>query len=574
MTKRTFIYRSHRGLLISVFIFFGTMALYWPSISYDYINIDDPDYAAQNSFVKQGFTKEAFIWAFTTTKRANWHPVTWLSYMADVQFMGSSARTHHLVNLLLHALNAVLLFIVLHRMTNAVWPSLIASLLFAVHPLNIESVVWIAERKNVLSTLFWLLVMWCYSSYAANKDIKAYLSALVLFALGLMTKPMLVTLPCVLLLLDFWPLGRLSFGAKVRDHRITALKNWGLLIGEKIPFFILTAASCIVTFWAQHIEGAVKSLETVPLTLRIVNALVSYALYLQKIVWPHSLAIFYPYPSHYQGWQITGAILLLTALSYLALHTMKRHPYVLFGWLWYLGTLVPVIGIVQVGDQAMADRYAYIPAIGVFISVVWGVHALIRQKGINLVAAATVSGLAIAALASVTWHQTPYWQNSQTLLRHAIAVTKDNHLAHNNLGGEYAQKGEFDKAVPHYFEALRAKPEYWRAQYNLGLAMDRMGRLTDALDHYYKTLQLKPDYDEAHNNIGNTLAELDRWGEARDHYRKAIQINPRNASIVYELGRLHHQRGERDQAAVHYRKAIALSPQNGEALNGLASIYF
>ena len=231
MAKRTLIYRSHRGLLISVFIFFGTLALYWPSISYDYINIDDADYAAQNLYVKQGFTKEAVIWAFTTTKRANWHPVTWLSYMADVQFMGSSARTHHLVNLLLHALNAVLLFIVLHRMTNAVWPSLIASLLFAVHPLNIESVVWIAERKNVLSTLFWLLVMWCYSSYAVNKDVKAYLSALVLFALGLMTKPMLVTLPCVLLLLDFWPLGRLSFGAKVRDHRISALKKWGLLIG-------------------------------------------------------------------------------------------------------------------------------------------------------------------------------------------------------------------------------------------------------------------------------------------------------------------------------------------------------
>ncbi|MDJ0811134.1 MAG: tetratricopeptide repeat protein [Desulfobacterales bacterium] len=573
MTERPSIIRRHRDPIIGVLLFLGTLALYAPTLSYDYINIDDPDYVADNHIIKQGLSRESLAWAFTTTRTANWHPLTWLSYMADVQFMGSSARTHHLVNVLFHALNAVVLNMVLRRMTNAVWLSLIVSLLFSVHPLNIESVVWISERKNVLSTLFWLLVMGCYARYTNRKSIGAYLAALLFFALGLMAKPMLVTLPCVLLLLDFWPLERWPSSPLNPARKTPATANYGRLIGEKIPFFALTAASCIVTFWAQQAEGAVKSLETFPLVSRLVNALVSYAVYLQKVVWPDPLTIFYPFPSHYPGWQISGAAILLAIATYLALRTRKHHPYLLMGWFWYLGTLVPVIGIVQVGEQAMADRYAYIPTIGVFISVVWGGHALIRRKGINLAAAATASGLAIAALASVTWHQTPYWRNSQTLLRHAIATTQDNHLAHNNLGADYAQKGEFDKAARHYYEALRANPDYWRAHYNLGLAMERMGRLTDALDHYDKILQLNPDYDDAHNKIGSTLAKLDRWDEARKHFRKAVQINPRNASAHNNLATTLAREGRMQEARTHFQQAVEIDPYLDSAIIPLALIH-
>ena len=573
MTVRSPTIRRHRDLLIGVLLFLGTVALYWPTLSHDYINIDDPDYAAGNHMVKQGLTPESIVWAFTTTRTANWHPLTWLSYMADVQVLGSSARTHHLVNLLFHALNAIVLYIVLRRMTGAVGVSLIVALLFAVHPLNIESVVWIAERKNVLSTLFWLLVMGCYARYTESRTIKAYLAALILFALGLMAKPMLVTLPCVLLLLDFWPLGRWPSSRQDPDRKTPAAESYGRLVGEKIPFFALTTASCVVTFWAQHVEGAVKSLETFPLTLRIANALVSYVLYLKKIFWPQALAIFYPYPAQFQWWQPLGAVILLTAVSWFALRLRAGHPYCLFGWLWYLGTLVPVIGIVQVGAQAMADRYAYIPAIGVFIFVTWGAHALCRQRRSHTLAAVAAGTLAIGALITVTWVESRHWQDSHTLLERAIAVTRNNHFAHNNLGSDYAQKGRFEKAAQHYSEALRAKPDYWTAQNNLGLAMDRMGRLAEALDHYDKALQLKPDYDDAHNNIGSTLAKLGRWDEARDHFRQAVQISPHNATAHSNLATALAREGRLQAAREHFQMAVDVDPYLESAIIPLAMIY-
>ncbi|MDJ0803519.1 MAG: tetratricopeptide repeat protein [Desulfobacterales bacterium] len=573
MTERRPIIRRHRDLLIGVWLFLGTLALYGPTLSHDYINIDDPDYAAGNHMVKQGVTPESLAWAFTTTRTANWHPLTWLSYMADVHVLGSTARTHHLVNLLFHALNAVVLYIVLRRMTSAAGRSLIVALLFAVHPLNIESVVWIAERKNVLSTLFWLLVMGCYARYTDRRSIGAYLAALILFALGLMAKPMLVTLPCVLLLLDFWPLGRLPASWRGHARKTPAAVSHGRLVGEKIPFFALTTASCIVTFWAQHVEGAVKSLETFPLTTRIANACVSYVLYLKKIFWPDALAIFYPYPAQFSWWQPLGAVILLAALSWMAFGLRAKHPYLLFGWLWYLGTLVPVIGIIQVGAQAMADRYAYIPAIGVFIIATWGLHALCGERRRRTLAAIAAGILATGALATVTWFESKHWQNSHALLKRAIAVTRNNHFAHNNLGSDYAQKGQFDQAAHHFIEALRAKPDYWTAQNNLGLAMDRRGRLAEALDHYAQALQLKPEYDDAHNNMGSTLAKLDRWDEARDHFRRAVQINPRNATAQSNLATALARQGRMQEARAHFQQAVAVDPYLESAILPLAMIH-
>jgi tetratricopeptide (TPR) repeat protein len=536
------------------------MALYWQVTAYDYINFDDPEYVANNVVVKQGLSKETITWAFKTTKTANWHPLTWISYLLDVHFLGSTPGVHHLINLLFHATNAVLLFIVFRRMTAGVWPSAIISALFAIHPLHVESVVWISERKDVLSTMFWILTMWCYTGYTTHKDIKRYLAALVLFSLGLMAKPMLVTLPCILLLLDYWPLDRLRLFGEKTDRNKTSLSSMLPLIWEKIPFFVITTASSIVTFMAQKSEGAVKSLDLIAFNLRLANALNSYIGYFKKIIWPYPLAVFYPYPAYYPWWKTIGSLLLLIAMFYLAFRNMKRHPYLLVGWLWYVGSLVPVIGILQVGSQAMADRYTYVPAIGIFIIFVWGANELLRRWRIHKAGILTGTLLLFAALIAATWVQTTHWKDSMTLFRHAIAVTHDNYLAHSNLAGTYAQKRQFDKAIGHYAEALRAKPDDTMAHNNLGLALAHKGRYADAVQHYSEALRLNPNYAEAHNNLGIALAKQGSWNEAIKHYRKAIELRPRYAEAHNNLATVLVKEGRMDEAISHYSEAVDSDP--------------
>jgi tetratricopeptide (TPR) repeat protein len=536
------------------------MALYWQVTAYDYINFDDPEYVANNVVVKRGLSKDTITWAFKTTKTANWHPLTWISYLLDVHFFGSTPGVHHLINLLFHATNAVLLFIVFRRMTAGVWPSAIISALFAIHPLHVESVVWISERKDVLSTLFWILTMWCYTGYTNHKDIKRYLAALVLFSLGLMAKPMLVTLPFILLLLDFWPLDRFRLFREKTDRNKTSLSSIFPLIWEKIPFFVITMASSMVTFMAQKSEGAVKSLDFIAFNLRLANALNSYISYLKKIIWPYSLAVFYPYPAYYPWWKTIGSVLLLIAMFYLAFRNMKRHPYLLVGWLWYVGSLVPVIGILQVGSQAMADRYTYVPAIGIFIIFVRGANELLRRWRIHKAGILTGTLLLFAALFAATWVQTTHWKDSMTLFRHAIAVTHDNYLAHSNLAGTYAQKRQFDKAIGHYAEALRAKPDDTMAHNNLGLALAHKGRYADAVQHYSEALRLNPNYAEAHNNLGIALAKQGSWNEAIKHYRKAIELRPRYAEAHNNLATVLVKEGRMDEAISHYSEAVDSDP--------------
>jgi tetratricopeptide (TPR) repeat protein len=536
------------------------MALYWQVTAYDYINFDDPEYVANNPVVKRGISKETISWAFKTTKTANWHPLTWISYLLDVHFFGSAPGVHHLINVLLHATNAVLLFIVFRRMTAGVWPSAIISALFAIHPLHVESGVWISERKDVLSTLFWILTMWCYTGYTTHKDIKRYLAALVLFSLGLMAKPMLVTLPCILLLLDYWPLDRLRLFNEKTDRNKISLSSMFPLIWEKIPFFVITTASSMVTFMAQKSEGAVKSLDFIPFNLRLANALNSYISYLKKMIWPYPLAVFYPYPSYYPWWQTIGSLLLLIAMFYLAFRNMKRRPYILVGWLWYVGSLVPVIGILQVGSQAMADRYTYVPAIGVFVIFVWGANELLQRWNLHKTGILTGTLLLFAALIAATWIQTTHWKDSLTLFRHAIAVTTDNYLAQSNLAGTYAQNRQFDKAIGHYFEALRVKPDDAMAHNNLGLALVHKGRYPDAVRHYSEALRLNPDYAGAHNNLGSALAQQGRLNEAIKHYRKAIRLRPHYAEAHTNLGTVLVKEGKMDQAIFHYSEAVDSDP--------------
>lgn len=559
-----------RDLLICLTLFITTIALYWQVTAYDYINFDDPEYVANNLVVKQGISKETINWAFKTTKTANWHPLTWISYLLDVHFFGSTPGVHHLINVLLHATNAVLLFIVFRRMTAGVWPSAIVAALFAIHPLHVESVVWISERKDVLSTLFWILAMWCYAGYSIHKDIKRYLAALVLFALGLMAKPMLVTLPCILLLLDYWPLDRLRLFREKIDRNKIPLSSIFPLIWEKIPFLVITTASSIVTFIAQKSEGAVKSLDFIPLSLRLANALNSYISYLKKIIWPYPLAVFYPYPSAFPWWKIVGSLLLLMAMFYLAFRNMKRHPYLLVGWLWYVGSLVPVIGIVQVGSQAMADRYTYVPAIGIFVMFVWGANELLRRWGLHKTGILTGTLLLFAALIAATWVQTTHWKDSLTLFRHAIAVTTDNYLVHSNLASTYAQNRQFDKAIWHYSEALRAKPGYAMAHNNLGLALVHKGRYTEAFAHYSEALRLNPDYAEALNNLGSALAQQGSLNEAIKHFRKAIRLRPHYAEAHTNLATVLVKEGKMDEAISHYSEAVDSDPYFETALINLA----
>jgi len=433
-----------------LFLTITTIIVYWQVRTYDFINCDDNLYVIENPSVFSGLTFKNVIWAFTDAHAGNWHPVTWLSHMLDCQVFGLNPGRHHLTNLFFHIANTLLLFLILRMMTGALWQSGFVAALFALHPLHVESVAWIAERKDVLSTFFWMLTMYSYVRYVRAPGLERYWPVLLFFILGLMAKPMLVTLPFVLLLLDYWPLGRFNAGA---SHKNTSAVAG--LIREKIPLFVFVAASCSITFFVQKSSGAVRSLEDFSFTVRLANALVSYGGYLAKMVWPHSLAIFYPHPGMPSALKIAGACLMLIGISYVAVKTASKHPYMIVGWLWYVGTLVPVIGLVQVGPQAMADRYTYIPLIGIFIMIAWGIPEAVaswRQKRVCL----PVLGIgAVILLSALTWGQAAYWKNSHTLFKHAISVTEKNYTIHYNLGIALFDQGGKTEAITHFAEATR-----------------------------------------------------------------------------------------------------------------------
>ena len=456
-TQKSSFFTLRREGVVCLFLVIGILAVYWQVGNHEFVNYDDKDYITENQHVQAGLTLKSIAWAFTSTYASNWHPLTWLSHMLDCEIYGLNPRGHHFTNVFFHILNSILLFLIFKRMTGAFWKSAFVAALFAIHPLHVESVAWAAERKDVLSTFFCMLTMGAYILYVENQGIKKYLLTVLLFTLGLMAKPMLITLPFVLLLLDYWPLGRFN-------KRSPALQ----LIWEKIPLFVLTAVSSIVTFLVQ--QKAMSSLEVFPITARIFNALVSYLSYIVKMIWPFHLAIFYPYPGMPPVWQIAGACLLLVFISCIAIRTVRRYPYFAVGWLWYLGTLVPVIGLVQVGLQSMADRYTYIPLTGIFIIIAWGIPDLIakwRYKKIGLFITTTTL---ISILMICTWSQVGCWRNSITLFSHAINVTENNSVAHNNLGSAFADQGKASETIKHYAEALRIDPMYADAHYNLGNA--------------------------------------------------------------------------------------------------------
>jgi len=507
-------------ILILLALLVVTVSTFYPVAGHEFIKYDDGLYVTRNSRVQQGLTLENVRWAFTTTTASNWHPLTWLSHMLDVHLFGLNAGAHHLVNLLLHVACVLLLFITFRDMTGAVWRSALVAALFAVHPTHVESVAWIAERKDMLSTFFWFLTILAYIRYVRSRSPAAYLCAIIFLALGLLAKPMLVTLPFVLLLLDYWPLERI--------HSLTASpRRLAALLFEKTPFFLFAAASSYLTYYAQEKGGSINLTAGKFLSTKISSAVMAYGGYLKKSVWPADLAVFYPFSLEAQtAWKVGGTAMALLLITFASAACGKRWKYVPVGWLWFVGTLVPVAGLVKVGVHSSADRYLYIPLTGLAIIAAWGIHSLTAQRA-RTARLAVVSCLVVVALFAVAAHsQARLWQSTEILFRHALNVTSGNWLAHTKVGNELYLKGDLAGAAEHYEEALKIDPMYVEALNNLGSVRARQGDGKSAVAFYSKALRSRPDDASIHYNMGNAFFDMERWEKAESHYRRALEIKP------------------------------------------------
>jgi len=563
-----------------------TVAVYGQVYGHGFSVLDDDDYVVQNELVHEGPTWSGFRWAFTTTKLANWHPLTWVSHMLDCRLFGPNAGPHHLVNLLFHLLNTVLLFLVLRRMTGGFWPSAFVAAVFALHPLHVESVAWISERKDVLSTLFWLLAMAGYLAYVKRPSVPRYLLVAAPLALGLMAKPMLVTLPFVLLLLDYWPLGRFEpppppkekKGKKKRKAPPPPSRTCHLWrpVWEKAPLFALVALSSVATFLAQQHGGAVRSLQTLPLTARVANAGVAYVSYLAKTLWPQNLAVFYPHAGEdLPVWKFLAAVVLLLAVSAGVLWRLRKSPYLAVGWFWFLGTLVPVIGLVQVGSQAIADRYMYVPLIGLAIMAAWGLTELAGARRYGPPILAAVGGMAVVVMAVLTFVQARYWADNVTLFSRAVAVTTDNDVAQFNLGIALKRAGRVDEAEAHFLEATRLRRHYVNALIYLGIiAYDRQDH-EKAAAYYEEALNgpaTHPNYPDAWTNLGVVRYAQGRLDEAVTAYTKSLQLRPGHADTHCNLGVALRARGHLDEAEAAFQEALRLRPGHATARSQLEGL--
>lgn len=532
----------------------ATILLYWQVHSFEFVNYDDTDYVSANPTVQQGLSWKNIGWAFTTGHASNWHPVTWLSHMLDCALFGVKPGAHHLTNLFLHVANTLLLFGLLKKFTGAVWRSAFVAALFALHPLHVESVAWIAERKDVLSMLFFLLTLAAYFRYAKKPKPGSYVLVLVLFAVGLMAKPMLVTLPCVLLLLDFWPLKR--------------ARKWPTQVLEKLPMFAMVVGSSITTYFAQKGYGAVQSVSQIPVADRLANAALSYLRYLEKMLWPVDLAI--PYIGlRLAAWHVALGAVFTCGISITALRLAKTRPYFLVGWSWYLGTLVPVIGFVQVGSQSMADRYTYIPLIGIFILLAWGINDLTRHWPNQKVILSTVAACVLLSCAVATWNQIQYWRNTEALFVHTTSVMKGNYFAHYNLGNRYFADGKMELAATQYEAAVRAKPGYANALNNLGNAFDRLGRTNEAAAAYEKALKLSGGSVMARVNMANSLASSGKVDEAIRQYNEALRADPNSAEAHNGLGVAFANQKKFPEAISEFEAALKANPQFLDARRNL-----
>ena len=613
MPKKLHVLLIYLALALATFVAFEQVRLC------KFTSTDDVKFAAKNQHVKAGLTRESIAWAFTTTTTANWMPLTWLSVMADSQIFGASSATFHLMNLFYHVLNVLLLFMVLKKMTGTLWQSAFVAAVFALHPLRVESVAWVAERKDVLSGVFWMLTMLAYVRYAQRPGIRRYLLVVLALVLGLMAKPMLVTLPCVLLLLDYWPLGRLQWGRQNNAKELQCPDSTGItckktspgrLIAEKIPLFILVVASSITTVIAQQAEGAVRSMYRYTLSVRINNALVSYVSYIGKMIWPTRLAHLYLHPGrNLPIWKPVIALVILVSVSAAVIYMARRRHNLaplLMGWLWYLGTLVPVIGLVQVGLQSMADRYTYLPSIGIFIMVAWGAARLSdgwRRRNIVLGISAA---LLLIGLTLCTRAQVRHWKNSLALFGHGVQATPNNHIVHYHYANALVKDGRLDEAAFHFQKSLRINPRFEKPYdglaklfykqrrfdeaiavctnrlrlgkpdpaiyHRLGMSYYSKGDIGRAIQSFKESLRLKPDSVPSHENLAKVLVRVGNPDAIITHLTEAIQLNPNIAPTHYTLALALNIKGRTEEAITHFAQALRLKPNWEKPMNSLARI--
>jgi len=604
-------------LIYLVLILSGFIA-YEPVRHNDFVGFDDDKYVTQNPLVKMGLARESVKWAFTSTYLSNWHPLTLLSHMLDCQLFGPEPFWHHLTNLLLHIANTLLLFWLLKEMTGRIWSSAFVAAAFALHPLHVESVAWVSERKDVLSGLFWMLTIAAYIRYTKHPNIGWYLLVFLAFGLGLMAKPMVVTLPFVLLLLDYWPLRRFQLSLTLKGElplkselsgTDISIKKASRLIIEKIPLFVLMLISSVITFIVQRRAMEMDTGVDISLIASVSNAIVSYLAYILKMFYPTRLAVLYPHPgSSLPLWQIIVSLLILASISTGVIYNARKRCYLLVGWLWYLGTLIPVIGLVQFGVQAMADRYTYLPSIGIFIIIAWGASEALTQWRYQKIGLAITAGVMLTGMLICTRMQLRHWRNSFTLFEHTLKVTKNNftmhynygymlstqarfadavmhfdkalqinplyHDAYNNKGLSLLELGEIDKAIECFNEVLKLKPDFHRAHNNLGLAFYRLGKTNLAIEEWLESVRLSPDDDTSHFNLGMEFIKQDKLDKAVEHFNRVVEIKPYWPEAHYNLGIAYYRQGRLDLAAKQCARALSLKPDYTEANISLAHNLF
>ena len=578
-------------LLLCLSLVIVTLAVYWQVRNHGFVSFDDGIYVYNNLKVKAGLTYNSIAWAFSFTDIAYWHPLTWLSHMLDCQLYGLNPGMHHTTNLILHILNSLLLFLVFKQMTGALWRSAFVAALFALHPINVESVAWVAERKNVLSTFFWMLTMLAYTNYSRRKGLWRYLLTLFMFLLGLMCKPMLVTLPFVLLLLDYWPLQRFTF------TNLWEARTVFRLVIEKVPLVFLSILSFFISTLSLQSHKIIVSVEFIPFMLRIENALISYVKYLGKIVWPQNLTFFYPYPKMIPSWHAIFAGLFLICMTIVVIRAVNKRPYLGVGWFWYIITLIPVSGLIQAGLwPAMADRWAYVPLIGIYIIIAWGISDLLIKWRFKKNIAAICGIAYILILVLLTWLQVGYWQNSFSLNKHALDIDQSNAVAHYNLGTALAKDNRPDEAISHFLSTLKIFPNHKKACYNLGLAMisnskyeeaiyyflkylklcpddvkgyqriglaySYQGKINDSKKYYYKALDIDPELEEANFGLGVIYASQKNYEDAINHYSEALRIKPEHINAHINLGNILFNKGETNKAIIHYIEVLRIDPTN------------
>jgi tetratricopeptide (TPR) repeat protein len=563
---------KHRKILGSLLLGLITLVIYNSAVHNNFVSFDDPGYITTNRHIHAGLTWDTIKWAFSSTEQANWHPLTWLSHTLDWQLFGARAAGHHYVNVLLHTLCVVLLFLFFVEATGFIGRSAVVAALFAVHPINVETVAWISERKNILCMVFLLLALGSYRAYVRNPNLKRYMAIVLWFALGLMSKPMIVTFPFVLLLLDYWPLERMNFASNNVVAQIspngdvlsqTYRKSLWKLLLEKVPFFALTIASAVITMVAQKGGGAVRT--EFPLPVRLMNAIVSYTLYIEKAIWPAHLSVLYPHPGNMIPlWKVIASSLFLAAITCVVLK-LRRHRYLIVGWLWFLGTLIPVIGLVQVGEQALADRYAYLPFIGLFIAAVWGLADWAHARQIHTPYIATAAMIAIAGLSIVTHVQIGYWRDSTALWSRALEVTQRNFVAHDNMGTLLLQEGRIEEAAKQFQAAAAINPHDPFSQLNIGVCEKQQGNIKAAIAHYESALQLSTEpmlRSTAFGNLGAIYHAARDYSRARKYYEAALNLHPDNQFALIGMGLITQSTGDVAHAIDYYSHAVEVAPSD------------